>query len=80
MPDLMPGREDRFDVPGYLSAVHPGTKKVAGKEYSLSSPRMRGTPTSGPYAWCDITPALRASTPLSARMGASASTSKVRHA
>jgi len=46
--DLVPGREDRVDRAGYRSAVQPGTKNVAGSEYSRSRSRMRGTPTSGP--------------------------------
>jgi hypothetical protein len=53
---------------------------VAGSAYSRSRSSIRGTPTSGPYAWCDITPAFRAYRPLSARIGVSASTSNVRHA
>jgi hypothetical protein len=52
--------EQCFDRLRVTSAVQPGTKKVARSEYSRSSSRMRGTPTSGPYAWCDITPAFRA--------------------
>ena len=58
--DLVTGRDDRLDGPGIAVGRPARTKNVAGSEYSRRSSRMRGTPTSGPYAWCDMTPRLRA--------------------
>src|SRR3954447_8458381 len=55
-PTSWPAARTASTTCGWRSAVQPGTKNVAGSEYSASSPRILGTPTSGPYAWCDMTP------------------------
>src|ERR671935_254519 len=50
----------RSTVCGYRSTVSPGTKNVAGNEYSASRSRMRGTPASALQVPCRVDGAAHA--------------------